>query len=211
MFQLILTRIKRINDYYLFLLLIIVKLLLLSTKQYIGVGQQLLYHTPNSWRQEDIKICQVYSWQTQFVEFFSSSFFRPNRRTWAEEVSGLSALYHSNVTQILRFERSTTSTTLWTSFCCSSMSSDSVDWRNGDKFCSLRKLSAATTCWFLCRINWLKSASPVKKVCLSQIFAFIFSLEHFQYNIQIVEVIFVPRKLSKSVLTLAKVHIVGTS
>ena len=107
---------------------------------------------------------------------FSPSFFRPNRRTRAQRVFGLSTLYRSSVTQILLFERSTASITLWTSFSCFSMFLDSVDWRTGGKFCSLRKLSAATTSWFLRRTNWLKSASPIVKFCLGQNSASLISL-----------------------------------
>ena len=88
----------------------------------------------------------------------------------------LSALYRSSVTQILLFGQSTASITLWTRFSCSSKSLDSVDWRTGYKFCSLRKLTAATTSWFLCRINWLKSASHIVKICLCLNSAFMLSL-----------------------------------
>ena len=69
-------------------------------------------------------------------------------------------LYRSGVTQIFLFARSTTSTTLWASLSCSSLSLDIVGISTGDKFSSVAKFSARRTSWFPNRINWLKSASP---------------------------------------------------
>ena len=122
----------------------------------------------------------------------------------------MSAFYRSSVTQILLSRQSTRSVTLWTSISCSSMSLDSVDWRTGDKFCSLRKLSAAITSWILCQIKWLKSTSPIERNCLSRNSAFLCSLLNtFSSISNYLESFLCPRKSSKPLLTLAKVHIVG--
>ena len=72
-----------------------------------------------------------------------------------------STLYCTSVTKKFLFARSTTSTRLWASLSCSSMSLDFVGISIGDKFSSLANFSAGMTSWFLNRIIWLKTASPI--------------------------------------------------
>ena len=71
----------------------------------------------------------------------------------------LSTLYQNRGTQIFLFARSTTSSTRWASFSCSSLSLGTVGIITRDRISSPAKFSAAMTSWFLNRLNWLNSAS----------------------------------------------------
>ena len=87
------------------------------------------------------------------------------RQFWPYNLSGLSTLYCSRLTQFFLSALSTRSTNLWVSLSCPSMSSDVVDINTGEKVLSLPKFFAAFNRWFLIPTKFWKSALPLGKVC----------------------------------------------
>ena len=90
------------------------------------------------------------------------------------------------------------------------MSLELVGISSGDKFSTLRKFPTWCIDHLIPQSHELNEIFSDSEILDEAKTSVVVSLEHFKLNIQVVGVIFGPRKISRSVLKFSKIHIIGT-
>ena len=138
------------------------------------------------------------------------SFFLANNRSWAYELSGLSTLYRNRVKHFFLGTVNNVNH-LVSQF-------ELFIYVFGDCWCQHREQVFLSTEIFCCNDQLIPQAHEMVEICIShckildhaKVYVVIF-LEHLKFYIQVIGIVFGPKKLTKSVLTFWKVHIGGTS